>query len=264
MRNVANCTILAERFLMAYQLRVVMGVIESAKKLSLFCDSLSKSILKQKHISHVTNPLNYAWEYHESYLAQYSALGATTLLLGMNPGPYGMAQCGVPFGATHIARDFLNITGEFTEPTGRHPKRPIEGLDFERQEISGTRMWGLLKQIWGTPENIHKNVFLVNHCPLLLLGDSGKNITPDKISGLAAKQLLKACDEHLRNVVIEMGITTVIGIGKYAEKRALLALDGLGINITTCWHPSPASPLANRNDGADWRANVTNVLLGEH
>ena len=185
------------------------------------------------------------------------------MLLGMNPGPYGMAQCGVPFGATNIAKNFLKITGKVTDPSGRHPKRPVEGLDFERQEISGTRLWGLLEDIWGTPENIHKNVFLVNHCPLLLLSESGKNITPDKISGNAVKKLLKACDEHLKEVVIEMGITRVIGVGKYAEKRALLALNGLDVEITTCWHPSPASPLANRNDGADWRANVTGVLLAE-
>ena len=145
-----------------------MGVIESAKKLSDKCDSLTKSILRQTSLAHVTNPLNYAWEYHESYLSQYSGLGAKTLLLGMNPGPYGMAQCGVPFGATSIAKDFLKITGEFSNPEGRHPKRLIEGLDFERQEISGTRLWGLLQDIWSTPEEIHKNVFLVNHCPLLL------------------------------------------------------------------------------------------------
>ena len=99
---------------------------------------------------------------------------------------------------------------------------------------------------------------------LLLLGETGKNITPDKISGSAVKKLLKACDEHLREIVLELGITRVIGIGKYAEKRAKLALNGLDIEITTCWHPSPASPLANRNDGADWRANVRNILLGEH
>ena len=155
---------------MTYWLRGHMGVIESARKLSQSCDSLTKSILKQTNLAHITNPLDYAWEYHESYLAQYSGLGATTLMLGMNPGPYGMAQCGVPFGATHVARDFLKISGAITEPEGRHPKRPIVGLDFERQEVSGTRIWGLLKQIWKTPEEIHKNVFLVNHCPLLITG----------------------------------------------------------------------------------------------
>lgn len=245
------------------QANQVMGVIESARKLSKKCDSLTKSILNQTSLAYVTNPLNYAWEYHESYLKQYSGLGARTLLLGMNPGPYGMAQCGVPFGATKIAKEFLKITGEFHDPVGRHPKRPVEGLEFERQEISGTRLWGLLEEIWGTPENIHRNVFLVNHCPLLLLGETGKNITPDKISGNAVKELLKACDNHLKEVVLELGIKRVIGVGKYAEKRALLALEGLDIEVTTCWHPSPASPLANRNDGADWRANVRRVLLGE-
>ena len=95
-----------------------MGVIESAKKLSEKCDSLTKSILKQTSLAYVTNPLNYAWDYHESYLTQYAGLGAKTLLLGMNPGPYGMAQCGIPFGATEIARDFLNITGDFQDPEG--------------------------------------------------------------------------------------------------------------------------------------------------
>lgn len=242
---------------------MVKSVIDSAKKLSNECDKLIPNLLKIKDLQYVTNPLNYAWEYHESYLKQYSGLGAKTLLLGMNPGPYGMAQCSVPFGATDIAKNFLNIKGNFSDPKGRHPKRPIEGLDFERQEVSGTRLWGLLKQIWDNPENIHKNVFLVNHCPLLLLGETGRNITPDNISGPALKKLLKICDEHLREVVTVLGINRVVGVGKYAEKRAKIALEGLDIEITTCWHPSPASPLANRNDGADWRKNVTNVLLTE-
>ena len=242
---------------------MVNKVIEAASLLSRDCDLLIPKLLKCKGVSFVTNPLDYAWEYHESYLEKYSSLGAKTLLLGMNPGPYGMAQCGVPFGATSIAKDFLGIEGEFTDPQGRHPKRPIEGLDFERQEISGTRLWGLLKEIWKSPEEIHRNVFLVNHCPLLLLGETGKNITPDNISGPALRKLLSVCDKHLRNVVEILGIERVIGVGKYAEKRAKIALNGLDIEITTCWHPSPASPLANRNDGADWRKNVSSVLLAQ-
>ena len=38
----------------------------------------------------------------------------------------------------------------------------------------------------------------------------------------------------------------VIGVGKFAEGRARLALDGLGLPIATVLHPSPASPIANR------------------
>lgn len=241
-----------------------MGVIEAAKNLSNRCDEIAPKLIAQTPVEFVTNPLNYAWQYHESYLSQYSGLGAKTLMLGMNPGPYGMAQCGVPFGATEIARDFLSISGEISDPAGRHPKRPIEGLDFARQEVSGTRLWGLLKQIWKTPAKIHENVFLANHCPLLMLGETGKNLTPDNISGSAKQELLDICDQHLVEIVDILGIERIIGIGKYAETRAKIALPTHNIDITTCWHPSPASPLANRNDGADWRANVKSVLLGEH
>ena len=145
-----------------------MKVIDYARKLSKKCDFFAKSIIEETNVSYATNPLNYAWDYHKSYLTQYSGLGAKTLLLGMNPGPYGMAQCGVPFGATNIAKNFLNIQGNFVDPSSRHPKRPVLGLEFERQEVSGTRLWNLLRDIWQNPQDIHKNVFLVNHCPCLL------------------------------------------------------------------------------------------------
>ena len=83
--------------------------------------------------------------------------------------------------------------------------------------------------------------------------------------------MLDACDDHLRAVVDIMGITHIIGVGKYAEQRARAAFNapkkgtgltasGRTITIDTCWHPSPASPLANKNDGADWRANVVASL----
>jgi len=239
-------------------------LVDNALALSKACDSLKQQLINETEIEYVTNPLDYAWEYHKSYLTQYGDLGAKTLLLGMNPGPFGMAQCGVPFGATAVAKNFLGISGNFHDPIERHPKRPIEGLDFQRQEVSGTRLWGLLEEIWKDPITIHQNVFLVNHCPLLLLGKSGRNITPANISGPAAKKLLKLCDEHLKVVVESLGISRIIGVGKYAEKRAKMAFSDAKIEIDTCWHPSPASPLANKNDGADWKANVTSVLLGNN
>ena len=110
-------------------------------------------------------------------------------------------------------------------------------------------------------DEIFGKVFLVNHCPLMLLeGERGSNITPDKIYGDTAKGLLRRCDEHLVEVVEILDADVVIGIGKFAEKRAMDALDGSGVEVRGCWHPSPASPLANRNGGADWRENVRAVL----
>ena len=133
--------------------------------------------------------------------------------------------------------------------------------DRPKEEVSGTRLWGLLANEYGSAESIFKSVFLLNHCPLMLFsGERATNITPDKITGPTTKALLERCDEHLREVVDIMQIERVIGVGRYSEKRALNALSGIDISVTTCWHPSPASPLANRNKGEDWKKNVRNVL----
>ncbi|MED6337735.1 MAG: uracil-DNA glycosylase family protein [Candidatus Thermoplasmatota archaeon] len=251
---------------------VVDDLIMAAKQLSNSCNKSIKKIERETIVAHATNPLDYAWPHHEQYLTNWGGLGAKTLLLGMNPGPWGMAQSGVPFGSTEVAKSKLKIKPcQLTTPSNAHPKRPIIGLDLERQEISGQRLWSLMFDHFGNGKNVFSNIFVVNHCPLLLLGESGKNLTPDNLSATVMKPILEACDEHLKKVVDIMGITRIIGVGKYAEKRARLAFDagktgdgitksGRKIDITSCWHPSPASPLANRNDGADWRANVISVL----
>ena len=245
---------------------------EAAQRLSVICDAAIPVLEKKTIVAHATNPLNYAWPHHEQYLLKWGNRGGHTLLLGMNPGPWGMAQTGVPFGATGVAQSFLQIEArELETPSNAHPKRPIEGMALERQEVSGTRLWNLMQTHFGTVEETFDNIFIVNHCPLLLLGETGKNLTPNNLPAAIMAPVLKACDEHLLDVIDIMGVTRVVGIGKYAEQRARLAMgagksgpgvsrDGRSIRIDTCWHPSPASPLANRNDGADWRMNVITCL----
>ncbi len=251
---------------------VVEELITAARQLSYACNKAIRSIEQKTIVAHATNPLDYAWQHHEQYLINWGGLGAKTLLLGMNPGPWGMAQSGVPFGSTGIAKTLLKIKPfQLATPANAHPKRPIVGLGLERQEISGQRLWSLMFDHYGEGIEVFSNIFVVNHCPLLLLSETGKNLTPDNLPKSVMKPLLDACDEHLKQVVDIMGIERIIGVGKYAEKRARLAfnanLDGDGltssgreITITSCWHPSPASPLANRNEGADWRANVISVI----
>ncbi len=245
---------------------------EAAQRLSVICDATIPVLEKKTIVAHATNPLNYAWPHHEQYLLKWGNRGGHTLLLGMNPGPWGMAQTGVPFGATGVAQSFLQIEARKLEtPSNAHPKRPIEGMALERQEVSGTRLWNLMETHFGSVEKTFDNIFVVNHCPLLLLGETGKNLTPNNLPAAIMAPVLKACDEHLLDVIDIMGVTRVVGIGKYAEQRARLAMgagksgpgtsrDGRSIHIDTCWHPSPASPLANRNDGADWRMNVITCL----
>jgi single-strand selective monofunctional uracil DNA glycosylase len=223
-------------------------------------------------VAHATNTLDYAWPLHEAWIRTWGGHGAATLLLGMNPGPWGMAQSGVPFGATGIVRDELEIPDlPMITPSGAHPKRPIVGLSQARQEVSGQRIWSLLFEVYGSPLGAMKEVFLVNHCPLLLLNERGANVTPDKVPASVVGPVFEACDDHLREVVDVLGATRSVGVGAYASNRAQRALggskgeglspDGRRVRLDKCWHPSPASPLANRNGGADWRAQVRSVLL---
>jgi single-strand selective monofunctional uracil DNA glycosylase len=241
---------------------IVERMIEASSKLRDDVEKFADSLVKEGSVDVVYNPLAYAWEPHRAYLELASGGGAKTLLLGMNPGPHGMGQMGIPFAATSVVRELLKITNlEVGQPRKPHPKRPISGLDWPKEEVSGTRLWGLLANEYGSAESIFKSVFLLNHCPLMLFsGERATNITPDKITGPTTKALLERCDEHLREVVDIMQIERVIGVGRYSEKRALNALSGIDISVTTCWHPSPASPLANRNKGEDWKKNVRNVL----
>ena len=241
---------------------IVERMIEASSKLRDDVEKFADSLVKEGSVDAVYNPLAYAWEPHRAYLELASGGGAKTLLLGMNPGPHGMGQMGIPFAATSVVRELLKITNlEVGQPRKPHPKRPISGLDWPKEEVSGTRLWSLLANEYGSAESIFKSVFLLNHCPLMLFsGERATNITPDKITGPTTKALLERCDEHLREVVDIMQIERVIGVGKYSEKRALNALSGIDISVTTCWHPSPASPLANRNKGEDWKKNVRNVL----
>lgn len=232
---------------------------DAARRLSEDCNRGVSRILKHPSVAYVTNPLDYAWDYHEQFIDKWSVFGAKTLLLGMNPGPYGMAQTGVPFGATAMARNVLHIEErEVKTPLGAHPKRPVEGLSMQRQEVSGTRFWSMLADHYGSTESIFSNIYVVNHCPLLLLGETGRNVTPVDLPQSVIEPVLKACDRHLKSVVDAMGIEAVVGVGNYAKKRAKSVLDG--VRIDSMWHPSPASPLANRNGGADWRANAISKI----
>ena len=114
---------------------------QAARRLSKACDEAITGLEASGTVAHATNPLNYAWQHHEQFLRNWGGLGAKTLLLGMNPGPWGMAQSGVPFGSTEIAKNQLQIKPyKLTTPKNAHPKRPIVGLDLARQEISGPKI----------------------------------------------------------------------------------------------------------------------------
>ena len=197
-------------------------------------------------VTHVYNPLVYAKRMHNQYLDKFGAPGKEVLMLGMNPGPWGMAQTGIPFGEIEHVRDWMGLSAKVDKPEIEHPKRPIQGLECPRSEVSGRRLWGWVKDKFKTPENFFERFFVANYCPLVFMEESGKNRTPDKLPVVEREPIVAACDVALRRLVEYLQPEIIVGVGAYAEGRAKEALAGMDIRIGRVLHPSPASPVANR------------------
>lgn len=227
-------------------------LIDAARALSCQVDALPFAA----PVSHVYNPLDYAWEVHCNYLQRYGNGNKRVVFLGMNPGPFGMAQTGVPFGEIAAVRDWLGLEGPVGKPERENPKRPVEGFACSRGEVSGQRLWGLFRERFGTPEAFFAEHFVANYCPLVFF-EEGRNLTPDKLPAREAEPLQAACDAHLRAMIEALAPEWVIGVGAWAEKRATLALAGLPVRFGRILHPSPASPAANRG----WAPVATRQLV---
>jgi single-strand selective monofunctional uracil DNA glycosylase len=186
--------------------------------------------------AYVYNPLVYARRPHEAYLSRYAIRGVENLLLGMNPGPWGMAQTGVPFGEVSLVRDFLGIESPVEQPGIEHPKRPIEGFACRRSEVSGRRLWGWARDRFGTAAAFRKQFFVANYCPLVFMEASARNRTPDKLPTAEREPLFAACDEALRRLVAWCRPRRVVGIGTFAANRAAAALADSGLPIGTILH----------------------------
>lgn len=215
-------------------------------------------------VAHVYNPLEYARSCWDQYVERFGQGTREVVLVGMNPGPFGMAQTGVPFGEVGMVRDWLRICGEVGRPEKEHPKRPITGFDCPRSEVSGARLWGWARDRFGTPERFFERFFIANYCPLVFMEESGANRTPDKLPAAEREPLFAACDRALRDLIEEMQPRLVIGVGQFAEKRALAVLEGKDIRVGRVLHPSPASPLANRGwaEAVDRELEALGVSVG--
>jgi len=210
-------------------------------------------------VTHVTNPLDYAWELHAGWVRTWGDTPRRVLLMGMNPGPWGMAQTGVPFGEVAAVRDWLGLRGEVQAPAGAHPKRPIEGLACARSEVSGRRLWGYFAERFGAPQAFFADHFVVNYCPLVFCEETGRNRTPDKLPVAESAPLFAACDRRLRRLVDLYRPEWVVGVGGFARKKleTVLADQPRPPRIGWVLHPSPASPAANRG----WAAAAEKQFL---
>jgi single-strand selective monofunctional uracil DNA glycosylase len=196
-------------------------------------------------VSYVYAPLGYAWPIARAYLERYGGAPKEVVFVGMNPGPFGMAQTGVPFGEVRMVRDWMRLEGTVKQPKLEHPKRPVLGLDCPRSEVSGARLWGAFARRFGDAGEFFRRAFVLNYCPLLFVGESGANITPDKLRADERAALEKICDEHLADALAHLSPRIAVGVGQYATKK-LESLRVPNLVVATIPHPSPASPAANR------------------
>ena len=227
---------------------------DAAKELSSSVSGLEFSL----PVSCVYNPLEYAWDSHEQYLERFSFSKKKVLFLGMNPGPWGMAQTGIPFGEIPAVRDWMRIDCEVKRPDPEHPKRPVEGFNCSRSGVSGRRLWGLFAERFGTAEDFFEDHFVANYCPLVFMEESGKNRTPDKLLSNEKKKLDAVCDDHLEKIRNILKPEWTVGVGDFAESKISTVSEKLSfpMNVSRVLHPSPASPAANR----DWSGTAQKQL----
>ncbi|MCK4514701.1 MAG: hypothetical protein KAU31_05545, partial [Spirochaetaceae bacterium] len=211
-------------------------LIALSRQLSAAVDTLKFSAGPPGNVTHVYNPLTYARQSWEAYLQLAAAAPRAVVFLGMNPGPWGMAQTGVPFGEVAAVRDWMGIRAksgaengvEIGTPDHPHPKRPIQGFDCPRSEVSGRRLWGLMQDRFGSAERFFESHFVANYCPLVFMSETGRNVTPDKLTASEREPLFKLCDEFLIRTIDALDPRYVIGVGKFAEKRIRMVLKQLG------------------------------------
>uniref|UniRef100_A0A8D8SGH6 Single-strand selective monofunctional uracil-DNA glycosylase n=5 Tax=Cacopsylla melanoneura TaxID=428564 RepID=A0A8D8SGH6_9HEMI len=238
---------------------VAEGVLNIEKQ--LIHELTNNNLSYDSSIEYIYNPLDYAFELHSKYVHKYCSSKKKILFLGMNPGPWGMVQCGIPFGEVKAVKGFLNIEGNVNQPDKFHKDRPITGLDCPRSEISGKRLWDLASQLSeGKAEDFFRHAYVHNYFPLAFLSKTAKNITPAELKNkITIEKLNSICDKSLAQIVQHLGVDTVIAIGKFAETRAEKALKTnsiTGVKVTSISHPSPRNPASNKN----WVENTTKKL----
>ncbi|MBK1858685.1 uracil-DNA glycosylase family protein [Cerasicoccus arenae] len=239
-----------------------MTIVKQLENAAIALRDSVDQITFEAPVTHVYNPLNYAWKPHKQYIQRFGATKKRVVLMGMNPGPFGMAQTGAPFGEVAAVRDWMGIEAPVGKPPIEHPKRPVDGFACPKSEVSGRRLWGLMMERFGAADDFFAEHYVLNYCPLLFLdGADGKcrNLTPDKFKAEATNALYAACDAHLRAALDALQPAWLVGVGGFAEQKLKDLNWDQPHQVGKVLHPSPASPAANRG----WAEAATKQLLAQ-
>ena len=199
--------------------------------------------------AYVYHPLSYAWEPHEAYLRKFGQATGRALFVGMNPGPWGMAQTGVPFADVAWAHGWMGIIGKVEPPALAHPKRPVLGYASTRSDPTGGKFYGWAKRRYGTAEKFFGDFFVTNYCPLMFLDEAGRNVTLAQLRKADVETLAPVCDAWLRDAIAALRPSVVLPMGAFVEAR-VRAVAG-DVRVHPVRHPSPANPANNAGWGED-------------
>ena len=198
----------------------------------------------------VWNPPLYTEEIYRRFLQRYPPKPSPILLLGLNPGPHGMAQTGIPFTDCRTASQLLDISlpipGKAPTDLARRLKKPT-GRWRSTYERSSLGIYRFLRLGWNNSlEDAFARVYFANPCPLLFLTAEGKNVTPaDPI----LKRLPEIADlrrEAVRRSGALLAPSSVVCLGSDAFSvmgKAASELVGPE-NVHAYPHPARAIPIA--------------------
>lgn len=208
----------------------------------------------------IYNPLEYCLDPFIQYLEK-GGEKRDIVFLGMNPGPFGMMQNGIPFGASNFVNNYLNIEKDFDKQKieKEHPKYKIIGKNIERQEISGTKLWGLIQSFYPDSNTFLENQIVLNYLQLAILDkEKGKNITPDKLNKDVRTKIENICDNQLREILDILESKVLIGVGKYSYDSLLRVKKNE--KVIKINHPSPL----NARYFKTWTEDTKKLLIDEN
>lgn len=235
-----------------------MDPLESTERLNERLDDFTF----ENKVDTYYNPLSYALPVHREYLEKYASSTKKGFFLGMNPGPWGMAQTGIPFTDPHIARDWMELPEHpVGTPADERSDRPVEGWSSDRKEASGQRLHGYFRNLYGSLDDFFEIGFVVNYCPLVLFSEEGTNLTPEDLLKADREPLFEACDPYLEELLDFLEPDVLVGVGRFAQRRLADVRDLEQEDVAYLPHPSPASPIATRDGGDYWRGLVREVLV---
>ena len=212
--------------------------MDKAKRILSLSRSLSSELgrVSWKFDGFVCNPLEYARDNYEAFVNMSVMDGQKVLFLGMNPGPYGMMQTGVPFGEIDAVRNYLGLHCDIIPPKVNPPGKRIEGMNVKRHEVSGRKFWKMAAD-YGTPEDFFSKASVFSFCPLAFISGS-RNVTPDELPAEDREAIDVICSSALSELLSILSVPRTIALGRYAEKK----LKAAGVESVAYFpHPSPRS-----------------------